>query len=365
MRTYPEGSFGYEAQGKRLRIFEAWLAAQELAKAGQSPFPFLHPDGKVTAEELAQEAMSVSDFPTYMGKLFRHTFMDRFNEVSGRWPEYSRPMSLPDFEEYTASRFGRFPDWVEKTPGGPYTEIAIGELPGPTVKLREWGAAFSLTRRMILSDRLDKIADLPTRFAEAAARTKTKVAVIDTLQANPVMWDGNALISANHGNLGATALTADIDGMNALLAADQALSDQTDDEGYPIVLPQSRTLLIPTEYKYVVEALRQNTMLWNGTYLQANLAQTLVENVIIEPYLSDSNNWYMLADPTGELAPMVALNLNGQTTPFIGLKSPETVSLAGGSDPYTFDFDELEYKGRDNYNFIPIEWRGIYGAIVP
>lgn len=367
---YLPGSFGADAQGRRLRIFESWLVAQQMAKAGQSPFPQLHPDGKATQEEIAQEAMSVSDFATYMGKLYRHSFLDRFNEVSGRWPDYSRPMSLPDFEDYTASRFGRFPNIPEKAPGGPYPEIALKELPGPTVRLREWGAAFSLTRRLILSDRLDKIADLPTRFAEAFARTKSQVAAVQTLQANPTLWDGNALFSAQHANTGTTALSADFAGMNALIAADQALSVMTDDEGYLIdvngsVSGGTRTLLIPPALKWVVEAIRQNPTLLNGVNPVTNLAQSLVQNVIIDPFLTDANNWYLLADPTGPLSPIVALNLNGETTPFIGRKNPETTALQGGTDPYTFDFDQLDFKGRDDYNFIAVEWRGSYGAIVP
>lgn len=368
MAQYLPGSFGYEAQGRRLRLLESWLVAQQMSAAGRSPFPQLHADGEqITEAMLAEEAMSVSDFPTYMGKLFRHSFLDRFTELSGAWPQYTRPMSLPDFETYTASRFGRFPNIPEKAPGGPYSDIGLKELPGPSVFLREWGATFSLTRRLILSDRLDKISDLPTRFAEAFARTKSQIAAVQTLQANPTLWDGNALFSAQHANTGTTALTADFAGMNALIAADQALSDQLDDEGYPIDAgyDKGRTLLIPTELKWVVRAIQANPTLLNGTNYVANLAQSLVENIIVDPFLTDANNWYMLTDPTGPLSPIVALNLNGETTPFIGKKDPVTTALQGGSDPYTFDFDQLDFKGRDDYNFIPTEWRGSYGALVP
>jgi hypothetical protein len=365
MTHYLPGTYGHEAQGRRLRIFESWNVAQARVAAGESPYPWLHGDTPATAEELAQEAMSVSDFGTYMGKLFRHSFLDRFQEIAGRFQDYTRPMTAPDFEDYTSSRFGRFPNIPEKAPGGPYQEIALKELPGPTINLREFGAAFKLTRRLILSDRLDKIADLPTRFAEAFARTKSTIAAVNTLQANPTMWDGNALFSAQHANTGTTALTADFAGMNALIAADQALSDQVDDEGYPIVTPSERTLVIPTELRWIVEAIRQNPTLLNGVNYVANLAQSLVANVIVEPYLTDANNWYLLSDPTGELSPIAAVTLNGETIPFIGRKDAEVTSLQGGTDPYTFDFDQLEFKGRDDYNFIAIEWRGSFGSIVP
>lgn len=362
MRYLP-GQYGYESGGRPLRIFESWIMAQEMVANGQQVFPSLPGE----EYDRAQEAMSVSDFTTYMGVLYRHSFNDRYQEIVGRWTEYSRPMSVPDFETYTSSKFGRFPNIPEKPPGAPYEEITIRELPGPQVSLREWGAGFSLTRRLILSDRMDKIAGLPTLFAESFARTKSTEAINTVFESNPIMWDGFALISNDHGNMGSTALTADQAGAAALIAADLALMDQVDEEGYPININTNgtRTLLIPPELKYVAEALTSHELLPNvSNNLQVNQARGIITNTIIDPYLKDANDWFVLTDPTGPLAPMVALNLNGQLTPFIGQRDPGVRALSGGTDPYTFDFDELNFKGRDDYAFIATEWRGIYGSIV-
>lgn len=343
--------------GKHIRLFDAYVEAREAAEAGELD---------------AEEAMSTSDFPTYIGKFFRHTFLQRFTEISGKWPQYTRDFSLEDFEEYTSSRFGRFADVPERTANGPYEEFPIREFDGEKLKLREWGAAFSLTRKLIISDRLNVISQLPTQLAEALARTQSKEAAVNQFQANPTMYDGNALFSANHGNLQSTALTADITGMNQLILAEQKLEAQTDDEGYPIVVTPSANgeeggglwLIIPTELKWIVQALNENELLPAGAgVLEANLVKGRY-TVIVEPYLTDANNWYLAADLKGPLGFLASVTLNGNNTPFLGLKDPGVRGVLGGNDPYSFEFDEISYKIRHDFAFKPVEWRGIVGAIV-
>jgi hypothetical protein len=356
---YREGSFGHLANGRRLRVLDAWVQAREAAANGLPVFPS---DWGLSS---AQEAMSVSDFPTYISMFLRHRFNERFNEITGAYAEYTRPESVEDFENYTSSGWGRFPDIPEKTPGGPYDELAIVERPGPSWSIREWGATFALTRKLIISDRLNELAKLPDLFSEAMARTVSKVAAIEAWQSNPVMWDGFALFSAQHNNLGSTALTADQAGMNALIAADQLLSDQTDFEGYPITVPGGRILLIPTELKWIANVLTtQQQVIAPGNILIPNLYAGTVSRTIIEPYWTDATNWYLASDLSGSFAPIIQVTLNGETTPFLGLEDPGVRSLGGGSDPYSFDFDQIRYKIRHNTNFVPVEWRGVFGSIV-
>ena len=347
---YPNGSIGHEANGRRLRVFEAYIQARQAAS-----------DGLLSAEE----AMSTSDFPTYFGTFLRHSFLARFTEISGQWSAYTSDLSTDDFEEYTSSRFGRFGDIPEKPLNAPYEEMAIAEQEGPTYRLREWGASFALTRQLVLSDRLNKMAELPTLFAEAMASTISKESPVNDLHAKPNTFDGNALFSVAHGNIGSTALTANTAGMDALIAADTALDAQTDDEGYSIVSPEGRSLIIPTEYKYIVSALINNDTLVNGSnILMPNQIKGKIGQVITEPYLTDANNWYMSADLKGRGAFMAHVTLNGNSTPFLGVKDPGVRGILGGDDPYSFDFDEIYYKIRHDFAFKVMEWRFVYGAIV-
>jgi hypothetical protein len=347
---YPVGSIGSETAGRRLRVFEAYIEAREAARNGLIE---------------GQEAMSTSDFPTYIGSFLRHAFLDRYNEIAGAWQQYTGSFSVEDFEEYTSSRFGRFGDISEKPLNGPYDELAIAEQAGPSVKLREWGNSFALTRQLVLSDRMNQMAQLPSLLAEALARTISKEATNNTLEDNPTMYDGNALFSVAHSNLGSTALTADTDGMYELQAVDLALIDQTDPEGYPITTPDARTLIIPTELKWVARAINNNALIPEfGGELWPNETQGFFSNIIIDPFLADANNWYVASGLTGSEAFMVQVNLNGNTTPFLGVQNPEVRGVLGGDDPYSFDFDEIRYKIRHDFAFKCIEWRYIYGEIV-
>lgn len=348
------------APGKHVRVYEGYIQAresvQERIESGE-------------LDEHSQEAMSVSDFPTYIGTFLRHRFLEKFEEIQGRWEEYTREVPVEDFEEQTWSTWGRFPDIPERSPNGPYEQLAIKELPGGRLGIREFGAGFAVTRRLVLSDRLNKIAQLPDEFAEALARTMSKEAAINQFQANPTVWDGNALFSAAHGNLGSTALTADEAGMNALISAETALDDQEDDEGYPIIVPGStRTLLYPTELKWIVGVLvgqerLPNTVSGTGDGSIPNQVRGRYAT-IEEPFFTDANNWYMSIDLTGRLAFLAHVTLNGNRVPFLGVRDAGVRAILGGDDPYSFEFDEIEYKIRHDFSFVPVEWRGIFGSLV-
>ena len=330
------------APGRKIRVFEAYIEAKE--------------------------AMSTSDFPTYIQQIIRHVFQQRYNELEGAWPQYTARQSVEDFEQYTWSRWGRFPDIPEKSFNSPYDELALKELPGGNLQLREFGAAFSLTRQLIISDRLGEIAKFPTLFAEALARTQSKEAAVNQFQANPTMWDGIALFHASHANIGTTALTANDTGVAALIAAEQALEAQTDDEGYKVNINYGRdgyTLIIPRELRWIAKVLNEQELV-PDTAGSLNIPNRVRGryNVIEEPFFTDANNWYMAADPTGPLAFLAYVTLQGAEQPFLGLKDPGVRGVLGGNDPYSFEFDEISYKLRHDFAYVPVEWKGVYGSIV-
>lgn len=139
--------------------------------------------------------------------------------------------------------------------------------------------------------------------------------------------------------------------------------DFTDDEGYQIVTPAQRTLLIPPELRYIAKALNENETVVNGSsQLEVNTARGFADNIVVEMFFTDPTDWFLLSDPKGPLSPIAYITLNGNTTPFIGLKDPGVRAVLGGNDPYSFDFDEVKYKLRHDFHFKPIEWRGIIGS---
>ena len=352
--TYAPGTFGAQANGRRLRILDSYIEARERTENGETLM-------------LGQEAMSTSDFPTYIASILRYNFIERYTEVSGSWAQWTATDSVADFETYTSSRLGRFADMPQKGLNAEYEQLAIRELPGPTMKLIEWGFGFGVTRQLIISDRADRLANLPTLAAEAAARTISKRAVA-VLESNPTMYDGNALfdVGGAHNNQVNTALTADQAGVLLIKNAMDALDQQTDAEGYKIVQPGSPyVLLIPRALRWVATALRDRELLPNDGTATAVLRANEVAgrfDIVEDWYLTDTNDWYLFAGPTDRRnAPIVQVTLNGAQDPFIGQRNTNVPGVAGnGADPYSFDFDELEYKVRHDFDFVPNEWRSVY-----
>lgn len=362
---YQEGTLGAELGGKRLRLLDAFKDKQRavedlggIASAIES--------GQFSAEE----AMSVSDFGTYMSTILRKVFLAKFDEVQGNWPQWTHAMPLDDFEQYTSYRWGRFPNWPQRPLGSDIEQLGLKEYPGPAVQLIEWAAGFSITRRLLLADRANRITELPAALGEAGSRTQSQRAV-SQLEANPTMFDSNALFSANHNNTGTTALTADIAGANALKAAFDAIDTQTDDEGYKIANGGGNyVLLVPRTLQWQAQALRDRENIpfdvTSGTsVLRANEVAGRFE-VVVERYLTDTNNWYLLLNPTGPQGVLAALNLNGITRPSLFQKDDRKIGILGtGDDPYSWRFDEQEFEGRHDFDFQPTEFRTGYGSLVP
>jgi hypothetical protein len=351
--SYPQGSLGADLGGRHIRLLDAFAEKQRDAV-----------EGILSAEE----AMSVNDFPTYILSFSRTTFLGTFEEIQGAWGGYTRSMPLDDFEEYSSFRWGRFPDWPQRPLNADVEQLAIREFPGPAVKLKEWAAGYSVTRQLILADKLNKIAELPALLGEAAARTVSKRAV-SQLEANPTMFDGNALFSSAHANIGTTALTADQAGVTALKAAFDAIDLQTDDEGYKLAVQGGNyVLIVPRTLRYVARALRDRDQLPVGagaTDLSRPNEVAGSFEIVEERFLTDANNWYLALNPTGPQGFLAALNLNGNTQPYLGQKDDKKIGILGrGEDPYTFRFDELEYLGRHDFEFLPTEFRTVFGGIV-
>jgi hypothetical protein len=154
-----------------------------------------------------------------------------------------------------------------------------------------------------------------------------------------------------------------------ILAGIDAMDAQRDDEGYRVNNPGSPlVLMVPRGLQQTAFDLRDREQLpidsTSATSLNRPNPVRGRFTVIVEWFLTDTNNWYLFVDPTGAFGAIASLNLLGNTEPFIGLKAPETRALFGGDDPYTFAFDELAYKIRHDFEYVAFEWKGTYAGIV-
>ena len=72
--------------------------------------------------------------------------------------------------------------------------------------------------------------------------------------------------------------------------------------------------------------------------------------VLVEPLLDDTNNWYLVADPSS-IATVEIGFLNGKQTPDILMRED-------------FEREVIWYKARLVFGGAVMDYRGFYGAIV-
>lgn len=316
------------------------------------------------ADELRESGAS-TDFASYMADKATKRLMWGYGEVSASWRQWTRTYNVPDFKPISFVRLTEMQDLLTVPEGGEYKDSQIDEIVGPSLTVETFGRLFSLTRRAIINDDLNQLRDRPAAMGRAAARTLSR-SVVAKLEGNPNAYDGTPTFHVNHNNLLTLPLTED-----ALQQAITKLRTQTDPNGLRIGL-RPRTLLIPPHLEFTARRIlnSQQLMAVPGvagtnagsaqvvTTLQGN--QNVVAGIVdymVDEYLTDSNDWYLLADQNE--APIVAVGfLNGKETPDVFLKDPGMRNVLGGSDPYSMEFDEIVWKIRHDWGTGIMDWRG-------
>jgi hypothetical protein len=160
---------------------------------------------------------------------------------------------------------------------------------------------------------------------------------------NATIYDSKALFHADHANIGSTALAE-----ASLGAAITAMRKQTSEKGNPLNI-EPGFLLVPPELEFTAKKLVNSTLVPGSSYNDVNVIKGLVE-VLVEPLLTDTNNWYLVAKPSS-MATIEMGFLGGRETPEILVKED-------------FERDVVWYKGRLVFGGAVMDYRGFYGAIV-
>lgn len=305
------------------------------------------------------EAEGAVDFPVYLASKIQRVVHENLKAMpAAAWRYYTKVVPFTDFRANQVLGFAGIGDLLEIRDGQPYVETTFDETDYGTMTLGTYGRIFAITRHMVVNDDLGKIMEIPTLMARAAMRTIAKKCAA-VLIANPTLTlDSVAMFDATHGNLGSTALS------EATLAAGRtAIAKQTDLDG-EIIGFVAKNLIIPIDLEQTAERiLNSNLIPAPGTGLGgANVLQNKVQP-ITEPYLSDTNDWYLFADPNDAPAIKVGF-LNGKDTPDVLLEDSNARFLSGAQDPYSFSWDTIRFKVRIDFVVKAIDWRGTYKAVV-
>jgi hypothetical protein len=308
-----------------------------------------------------KEAGSTSDFPNLLGNVMYRSLIEWQKTVPDAWRQYSAIGDLTDFRPATRVVGYEAEDLLPVGEDGVYQDSKLADA-AYTVQLGTYGRAFSVNRNVIINDDLGYIKQQPKRAGRAAARNIAKFVAGTLLEGNPNAFDGNALFdTVNHAN-------NDTGGTSALSAANlqkgiNALMNQTVLGVFTTVTP--RWLLVPTALQFTARQILQSAIIvaagTSGTVTQLGNLNVLqgALGIIIDPFLSVATQYYVLADPAEAPVLDVAF-LQGKQTPDLLVERPTYTNLAGGDDPYEFEFDVMRYKVRYDYGGAASLWWGGY-----
>lgn len=304
-----------------------------------------------------KESGSTSDFPNLLANVMYKVLLDKFNAVTSPWREYTMQSDLADFKTHNRVIVGGAPDLQEVTEDGKYSDSSLTDY-NYGIALQTFGRTFSVGRRVVINDDLNAIKKQPERHGKSAARTLVK-RIVTQLEGAGTMYDGTQMFQDGR-NKGTTALANTAAGATAVQSGMVAIAKSVDPATNEKLGLKAKYLLVPVDLQFVAEQLVRSAQIWpvstagGGTL---NAIGGLI--VLVEPYLTSTTRWYVLADPNE--APSVEVGfLNNKQTPDLLMKRADTVNLAGGEDEFGYEFDEIFYKVRYDFALARGMHQGIY-----
>lgn len=215
-----------------------------------------------------------------------------------------------------------------------------------TVTNEEYDDTIAITRAMIDDDseQYSKLQDLASRLGrQFPVFLEQSVYATLELAASTLCYDGQFMIDTDHAegssgtqsNRGTSALDA-----TSYAAARAAMMKFKDDQGRPAG-NMPTILLVPAELEVAAKTIINAQIVSNTSNVQTGSAE-----VLVSPYLTDSNNWYLI---------------DGRTD--LPLFIQERVGLEVGSRS-EFNNNEIDYGGYWRGAFSYSDWRKLFGAIV-
>jgi hypothetical protein len=308
-----------------------------------------------------RESGSTSDFPNILGNVMYRRMLDWAQNVPAVWRSYTAIGDLADFRPATTIIGYEAEDLLPIGEEGAYQDSKLADA-AFTIQLGTYGRAFSINRNVIINDDLGYIRQQPKRFGKSAARSIAKFVAQTLLEGNGLCFDGVALFDAAHGNLTTTGGTF---GMEAMKTGILAMRNQTVLGVNQTVEP--KILLTPPGMEFEARAiLNSSIIIAAGGDATTGVQPIIMGNknvleqaltLVMDPFLTDTNAWYILADPDD--TPVVATAfLNGKQTPDLLVERPVMYNVAGGDDPYEFEYDVMRYKVRYDYGGAAAIWWG-------
>lgn len=314
------------------------------------------------------EALTTDDFPILFGDAMSRTLLAGYREQSYTWSNYAGRRTVRDLREakllMVDGGAGRL-DKVKQR--GEYPESKIVES-DKTVRPFKYGRAFDVSLEMLINDDLGVFSTTGTlaRFGRGARRTEEWVATglfVGTAGPDADLYNaGNGNVVTGNPVLSRTSLQAAI----------SQLSQQTDEDGEPIVIEAVELVVPPalmltaqeiinaTEYR--IEAGGKTTVI-KGNGVSANLRISVAHYI---PVIADTNgdtSWFLFANPNDQRPAIELAFLRGYEDPQMFEKAPDSQRIGGGAaDIVDFETDSRRYKVRHFVGGLQVDPKATIGS---
>lgn len=245
---------------------------------------------------------------------------------------------------------GGMGDWSEYKGAIRYDDLEAGYL--TTLTHAEYAQGFVIERKLVDDDQYSLFMDRPVELATSAMRTREKHAASvfnNAFSSSYPGGDGVALCSNSHPKSPGNAAVQDNSGTLSLSYANVSatrllMQAMTDDRGN-IIACNPDTLLVPPELEETANDIWKTDNKVDTADRRANYVATYLRRVIMWPYLTDSNAWFLIDSAMARQA----------------LKWIDRVQLEFALDPTSNFRLESRWRGYMRYSYGFRDWRWVYG----
>ena len=336
-----------------------------------------------------RENQGSAQFGFYMGDLLQRDTYMQYERIRGEWRGYvNENRGIRDFrqvERYWMHGGATHAPFMDENEQYAYDAVS-GDHVG--YRIRKYGKLFGLSWEAMINDDLMLLRDFPQRLANAAVNTEdrfvtllymTETGGLRTANTRePFHADHNNTLAADAG-LGVVANQALSE--NAVLAAIQQMSEQTETEGddelpimmsnFHLVIPQNKSAY----WRQIMETREVRMDDGNPivdtsyTFIRANYMPSMV-TVHVNPWIdildNGSNKWFLFANPGNTRPGLEVGYLSGYESPQLFMRAPDTARIGGGgggNGDGSFENDQMDYKMRGVFGGTTIDPRMMLASL--
>lgn len=276
---------------------------------------------------------TTSDFPAILGDTVGRELRRSYAAVPAPIRQLARQTTAKDFRPKSSIALTSGPK-LERVPEAAEYKYGTFVTGGESYKIDTFGKIFAATRQALINDDLGALRDIPAKLG-AAARAFEAEFLVGMVEGNPKMADGKSVFDAAHGNVASAAniSTASLSAARLALRRQKGLAGE-------IIDAAPRFLLVPPELETVAE--QTLATIAATTTAEANPFTGLT--LIVEPRLTSTTRWYLVADPA---------TVDGLEYAYLeGAAGPQIDTRTG------FEVDGIEFKVRLDFGAGWIDYRG-------